>query len=501
MKREDYARQLAPLQWCDADTLVETVNSIKVGKLFRAVVLHLVDGFLRVKVIQASEVSTVQNLGLESKESQCKRWKYFFGEEPLDLNDKRCHGFIVSSWENSPLVTQYQLSYTMAKGAISIWKKGFGARHVSHNDGMMVYFKMLGRGETRAHPSGAVADEEVSMHQYCNQDFGNDAINPSARQLINALTDGVLQVAKRHNPELMKLVNDTCSRGLFTTGQTPRADSKGKQQASKPTNIRVEAKRRKRKHSAISNDNQKDSKGEGAGIDRGVLKQKLRQKLRWMELKRKSYRQVYSLAPPIGFFNTSHLDTLDYLTQKQREEWLFEANKKKWWYCCKILQKDNNLFCLPTTCGYQFCYSHPGVENDVTISAFFSMEGLGVAMPLQHGIAHHFMGAAFAHHTCIPFYKSASRKHKNINVTNCENDVLILAWGSNGGEKEVRQKKRRKEAPALAAVTALAAGLSVQNHQLTEERNELAAKLARARVRLLANGMDPDCDVASDCSS
>jgi len=152
----------------------------------------------------------------------------------------------------------------------------------------------------------------------------------------------------------------------------------------------------------------------------------------------------HSGSPYLGFANGEHVDGKDKLTAEQVgdlraevSEELLRAKKRhvKADLRCFLRLLDHDNFCLPTTCGYQFL-SKDGAHDG---SAFFSMGGLGMAMPVEDGVFHHFMGSMFAHHTCLPLLH---RQFDNtITASNCDDSFLILGWGSNGGSQEMAARR------------------------------------------------------------
>lgn len=497
IKYEQYANVLAKMGWTNKDDLDRQLRLIAIGQRI-AIVPHLVQGFLRVKVVSKNcQIKALQrNNRVEKKLSACGKHMYYFGYEPKQLNHRDAFGFLVSSWEISALSTSVELTYDFLKEAILIMKRGFGKRGGIFNAALNAYFKIFGRGNTRPHPSAAVAEDEVGAQQYCNKNFGNDLTSPFVRKVIHDLLDGIYTIAQRHNPELMELVNDTCCRGILTTGHIPKVRPTKiykAQQQSRPTGQGrskgrkdpVKGCRLKVKHSNtgpkylgmhlnISSNAKTDNSDFGFLAPSGDEMEnptKVNETCSPGNVFTKLYRPAIRLmsfkAPPIGFFNTSHIDVMDKLTKDQRKSWLQIARTRQWSYCLEILHERNDMFCLPTTCAYQFVFRTEGAKFDLHPIAFFSMEGLSMAMELQHGLTHHFMGAAFSHHTCIPLCRR--RSDGFINTTNSDDNILIMAWGSNGGVREVREKQQRQEAPSLNAANArirvlegqlLAAGLT-----------------------------------------
>ena len=148
----------------------------------------------------------------------------------------------------------------------------------------------------------------------------------------------------------------------------------------------------------------------------------------------------YSL---LAFANTSHVDKCDELTIEQTEDLLkvnsesVEPNHVKA-FIPKLIRFEG--FCLPTTCAYQFLFKN---EPNGKIEQYFSLEGLGLAMELQHGIGHHFLGSSFAHRTCV-----CTRTFNNgdVSISKHNDDFLLFAWGRSGGlaEHDRNKKKARK---------------------------------------------------------
>ena len=80
------------------------------------------------------------------------------------------------------------------------------------------------------------------------------------------------------------------------------------------------------------------------------------------------------------------------------------------------------------------------------VYALFAMEGLGLAVELKDGIVHHFMGAMFAHQTCLPLCKRLCDQHWT--ASNQDNFMQIVGWGSCGGRREVKEAAAKKKAAA-----------------------------------------------------
>ena len=52
-------------------------------------------------------------------------------------------------------------------------------------------------------------------------------------------------------------------------------------------------------------------------------------------------------------------------------------------------------------------------------------------MPLSHGIAHHFLGAMFAHSTCLCM--KFNDKTGSVTAGNISDNYSVLTWNRSGG--------------------------------------------------------------------
>ena len=92
------------------------------------------------------------------------------------------------------------------------------------------------------------------------------------------------------------------------------------------------------------------------------------------------------------------MDSADRVAKNTRTQWKEVAQKAGWTSCDRLVE--NQDCCLPTACGYQFVEEEDGVLYSLNVDAFFTMDGLGIAIRIEDCIGHHFMGAIFSHQTC-----------------------------------------------------------------------------------------------------
>ncbi|CAB9520874.1 expressed unknown protein [Seminavis robusta] len=121
-----------------------------------------------------------------------------------------------------------------------------------------------------------------------------------------------------------------------------------------------------------------------------------------------------------GFCNTSHIDSKDQLTALQQKELHMRA--------ADFGLDPQKYPGLPTTCAWQFVFRHDNAADKLTIHQHFIMHGLGVAMPIRHGLGHHFYGGIFEHNTSLCLVQ---RKLDGfVSLTNDEDHFMLFAWGN-----------------------------------------------------------------------
>jgi hypothetical protein len=391
-------KELTKLKWCDEKEFEGKILQLAVSttQLLVPVLSH--NTVLKIKLVTKTEYDSLCQR-LQLRPYLTNTHGYLFAKYDNQSCDTTT-GIMVSCWAKHPLVTKLKLSYEFGEAAIGVFGNGHGQRDVSETcAGMNMYFKNSGRDTWRPHPSPFTAANEVALQQYFNNDQRNDLYHAMVRRIMNELSSNIQQCARLVNPALMNLVDDTCDRGILTTGSLPR----------------------------------------GKNLNLPPLEE--RTPLDPPDHKR------FSNTPTYGFVNTSHVDTNDKLTKSQAKEWQGICQDKNWILSEKLCKFHH--FCLPTTCGYQFCFSSENDKQDLQIQAFFSMEGLGLAVTLEDGLFHHFMAGIFSHRTCLP---TARKLHK----ISCHNndEFLLVAWGTSGGSKEVRAQKKRQTSGGQTEVTA-----------------------------------------------
>jgi hypothetical protein len=385
---------------------------------------------LRLKVIDSKEYAELKQAStqeIERVESACKEIVFFFGFEDHDL--ALTPGRLFSYWAKDPRVTKLQVTYAFAKASLNAFGLGYDSRHAVPSQGLSLFIKDDGRGTKRPFSSPLQADEDISKQQYYRVHFKDQLAQPRLRKIINELADNVSSVARAANPILMNEVGNICTRKILTTGEVP---SEGRK--ALPPHILPQG---------------------------GSSK--------W---------------PILGFANATHCDQRDRLTGGQCQTWKQKAHKeiedlatssrKQWMKDKKKASLESLLmlcgdkdFCLPTTCGYQFVFQGDAAKEELEVSAFFKMDGLGVAIDIQHGVMQHFMGAMFSHQTCLPIVQKDGR----LSANNADNNFLIVGWGSNGGSAEVAE-----------AVAALVLGSVVEDVERAEDVEAAAGRVVASVI-------------------
>jgi hypothetical protein len=368
-------------KWMEPQEFQELLTSKQIARK-TLVVPRVPESGLRIKIVDVQDYSVIKSLKHCEVLEDLEDVVFLFGVEPLNLRNKRCYGEMVSHWGKDPKVTKLSLGYDFIVFCLAILGIGFGSRgETVPSHGLNWYGKPEGRGTAATIGSPAQALEDIMEQQYYRESENRlHLCQPLVRKKLNQLTTDVGDIARDVNPDLMKLVGRTCSRQILTSGNVPK-------------------KKKSSNHFDLAS--QKGSK-----------------------------------SPARGFINGSHIHKLDALTKGQVKAWTETAKERKWTHVLKSLEAEG--FCLPTTCAYQFVFDDGDRKDQLKVKAMFSMEGLGLAVPIVHGVAHHFMGAKFSHHTCLPVCQEQSSK--KVNASNHDDDFLIIGWGSSGGRKEVSQQ-------------------------------------------------------------
>lgn len=145
-----------------------------------------------------------------------------------------------------------------------------------------------------------------------------------------------------------------------------------------------------------------------------------------------------------GFANSSHVDNKDKLSGKtlqHAKNAIEEMNST-----CLKEAISYPEFGLPTTCGYQVL----GESRDAKYSQYFCLGGLGIAVAIEHGSTHHFMGSMFKHNTGVAvLYHS----NGNISIGAADPSILTFAWGKAGGSEQYKKKQMTPGSEVIEAET------------------------------------------------
>lgn len=310
---------------------------------------------------------------------------YLFGYEPRDLNHKRCKGVMLSYWTVDPLVTDLRVNYGFSSTVNGVYGVGFGPRLRAGHFGSCSYFSK--RYTKRCHPKPFVAEEEIGHQEYRNDKQGMDLLASYTKKKIHELRNNVNKIAKDCNPHCMMLQAPYQIKGIATGGRRP-----------KPTSI-------------------PDSSQLTAGLYNNI----------------ENLPVNWSTNPTYGFACEWHVDTEDRPSKKKLKNWKALAKEKEWSYVSKFM--DTPYFSLATTCGYQFTFKTEEDRQNFNVNAYFTMDGLGIAVPIVDGIAHHFYAAKFSHRTCLPLCRR--KTDGKVSAFNIDDNFMIFAWGSTDNSRQV----------------------------------------------------------------
>ena len=141
-----------------------------------------------------------------------------------------------------------------------------------------------------------------------------------------------------------------------------------------------------------------------------------------------------------SFSNEGHVDDSDLMRLDVIQDFLTRADTD---YKRRILGFPK--VCLPTTCAYQFNWESRWMEKENSFVQYFVMDGLGLAMPLEDGIAHHFMASLFAHNTSVGVL---TFEDGEMSIGSDDPEILVFAWGRSGGSRNARARREAREGSA-----------------------------------------------------
>jgi len=348
-------------------------------KVFDLIVPQLVNGEIRMNVVTEKEFEELKAKGgMEEVTSQCWKRRYLFGYEPRDLKDSHCRGTMMSYWNMDDFVGSINISYEMTRGIIGCYRRGMERKSVPQKGSFSI------RGPRISELSNAtplVPRENVRNQQYYSKENGNLLLQPVLERKLHHMVTMSKHFARKANKPVQELIPDQwLSQGLLSTGYTP-----------KPS--------RKRKRGPVFAEN-----------------------------------RTYSHQCTFALANVSHIDKDDALHKATLEELKRQAKKKGSAAALKVL--DSGLFCVPTTCGYQFVYESKEAKMQLVPSQYFALDGLGLAMRIEDGIGHHFLGASFSHRSCLSICR---RKDGLVSARNDKNNFQIVGWGACGGGDEAEE--------------------------------------------------------------
>jgi hypothetical protein len=330
---------------------------------------------LRIKLLSTEEWETLAPPSDGRDRFEHSGFLYQFSTEPYDLLDTP--GVLVSVWQKAdPAALKCEVTYDYCMSLYEVYKDGFGARCTADCGGVNAY--RAPTNSNRAHPSPGFGQEQIAKQQYYRRTQSFPLIQALIEKRLHDHTNFIVQSALQSNPTLFNLVGHYCKKAIITCGLPPIA-------------------RKETKHYTGST--------------------------------------TKTTKPTLGFHNDLHIDMCDMLTKEYQE--IFKAQCYNDPTLCRLFKRYK--LGLPTTCGYQFLFnrrnSSINPENLQPIQ-YFACDGLGLALPISHGMTHHFMGWIFSHRTtaCIVY----DNMNEKVFINNLHDFFMVYAWGKSGGTKEVK---------------------------------------------------------------
>ncbi|CAB9520938.1 expressed unknown protein [Seminavis robusta] len=330
---------------------------------------------------------------------------FLLGSEPRDLSHRKCVGRLMSCWGFDKRLTCEQITYPGASIMVDCMHRGIPRPSVGHF-GMNAYNNKRFSTAYVATPLEAVEDKgDLQMHR---AEFAGHGMRPQLIRMCHALETAALQFAHKMNPEGMNLTKHLSGLNIATCGF--RDCKTGQAREGQPP----------QKRQKIHNNPQS-----------------------WETRVPYSPRQLV-----YGFANTGHIDTKDQLTDAQQKELHKNAVDSQ----VKLRQFPG----LPTTCAWQFVFRNTGASQHLKIHQHFTMHGLGVAMPIQHGLGHHFYGGVFEHNTSLCLVECT--KDGLVSLSNHDDHFILFAWGNSKKipRAEILALVQEAAEPLAAAVPAAA---------------------------------------------
>jgi hypothetical protein len=346
---------------------------------FKTVVVPSIKGSLRIKVLSEEEFDSLPPPCDQSDKFVVGNFHYCFALEEEHLENTP--GVLVSLWkQDDPAVTSTLFHYDYCRCLYEVYKTGFGARCTAACTGLNAY--RAARNSSRAHPTPAVGVEQIAKQQYYRAEQSFPFSQALLEKSLHHITNEIVGSAKKSNPSLMKLLGEYCQKTILTCGIPPSYTKEGTQNC--PTV-----------------DNKKNA--------------------------------------TFGFKNDLHLDLCDKLSRDLQQH--FSSIASETTSLCRL----SNCYGLglPTTCGYQFIFNteNPLANQQLVPYQYFSMDGLGLLVKIEHGFSNHFLAWTFSHRTTSCWLHDTIR---DLIYLNNKNDLfMVLAWGRAGGTKEVKAAQER----------------------------------------------------------
>lgn len=337
---------------------------------------------LRIKLLSNEEWDTLPPPSEEKDRFEHGVFHYQFSSEVQDLS--KTPGVLVSVWKNEDLsVLCSTVTYDFGITLYEVYKDGFGPRCTTDCAGVNAY--RAATYSNRAHPSPGFGQEQIAQQQYYRQKQSFPLIQALIEKRLHYHTHAIIGSATNSNPSFTKFIHDYCKKTIVTCGSPPFAVKETKC------------------HNVVRTKNKK---------------------------------------PTLGFHNDLHVDHCDKLTKDLQLQHQLECMTDP--SLCRLFERFK--IGLPTTCGYQFLFNleNPSINPaNLCPMQYFSCDGLGLAVQIQHGRSHSFLGWVFSHRTtaCI-LYDSTNLQ---LYLNNLHDIFMVYAWGRTGGSKEVKAYSESKQ--------------------------------------------------------
>ena len=280
----------------------------------------------------------------------------------------------------SPISLEVSIDYDLIKKMNSAYQGGLSRKRCD-KIGLATY--RVARGTSRPNPRPTVKEDEVSKHQYFNQNLNQAPIvQLETESIAKRLGSSAIAFGEREHQPLFDIVGHSCDLIILTSGVTNE------------TVLPVFSENR---------------------------------------IRVKQNRQSF-----LSFSCTSHRDECDILSGCCRLHFESKCTENKY-----LQNMISMIGCgMPTTCQYKHVWVSPVEQLRYKVHAYFQHDDLGLVHEIVDRCSCTFLGFAYAHSTPICYLEKIGgsiHDEDGIIFMNDPDIFFMFAWGNSGGPAEYKR--------------------------------------------------------------